>query len=83
MAIYFYDRFVYRKACDKFRSFAIVMSTDDWKKAMDCMKIIEINNGFFAVIASVIAFILWPIILVVMEVKRHIANKIFKKYRRK
>ena len=82
VCVFLYDLLVYKKLYQKIVENAIRMSIGDWDKAYDCAYLMRVNSQPLSVIFSVLALLLWPATLIVMEIKRHIACRIMKKYRR-
>lgn len=80
--IYLYDLMAFRKLRIRAHSHGFRMTVEDWDKVYDCTYLMKIDSQALAVILSIVALILWPVTLSIMEVKRHIANHILKKYRR-
>lgn len=80
--IYFYDATAYRNLRKRLTGSMIRMSVNDWDKVYDCTYLMKVDSQALAIIFLIAALILWPVTLIIMEVKRHIAYRILKKYRR-
>lgn len=82
VAILMYDRFVYRKLNRRIIEYSPVMCMYDWHRANRCTVLLRVDSGLTLLLFSSLAYFLWPVVLMIMEVKRHIANRILKKYGR-
>jgi hypothetical protein len=82
VAFLMYDRFVYRKLNRRINGYSAAMSMDDWHRVNRCTALFQVDSWLTLFLFAALAYFLWPVVLMIMEVKRHIANRILKKYGR-